>query len=97
MVCCLQALPTIVSTTKNTKKDKTECSIAAPVAYLKMWYKNINGVGIRERGGKQVMSVAAKSWSKEQLMLLADNCIDQLCAGKDLLLVKAWCKNQITA
>lgn len=52
--------------------------------YVTMYYSNTNAVGIREKGGRQLMQVSFQGVNREVLQGYAEKCIALLEADVDL-------------
>jgi hypothetical protein len=73
----------------------TAPAVGQPKTYLKMFYKNTGAFGFRERGGGQVFQLVCKKMPKAQLEKLADQVLDRLNAGQNVLAVRDWAKEQL--
>ena len=60
------------------------------VRYAKMWYKNTGACAVREVGGKQLLQVVVRGATREQVEDVADQCLEKLHAGADVVAVKQW-------
>jgi hypothetical protein len=61
---------------------------------IKMKYTKKNAIGIRVRGGAQLMQVAMVGATTDLIQHWADSCIQQLENGEAIGAVKTWLKTQ---
>ena len=78
-----------------SQMDSTSGSTSS-MRYSKMYYKAQNAYGFRQLSGckSQVFKVLGKSWSKDRLEQLANETLEKLNSGQNVLAVAAWAKAQ---
>ena len=75
---------------------KLQSEAPAPAKqYLKMWYKNNNSFGFREKGGRQVGSIIGKNMTKAVMEPIATDVIRRLNDGENPLVVIEWARGKM--
>lgn len=77
----------------STIMKRPSASAACENQYTKMRYKT-GAIGIRVRGGNQVMQVHIPGADDEAVEKFADQCIDALQAGQSVDIVKHWLRGE---
>jgi hypothetical protein len=74
-----------------------EVKPAPAKGYIKMWYKNNNSYGFREKGqgGRQIGSIIGKTMQKAEMEKVADQVLDKLHAGQNALQVICWARTKM--
>jgi hypothetical protein len=82
-------------TANSDQMDSTSGSTSS-MQYSKMYYKAQNAYGFRQLSGckSQVFQVLNKLWPKEKLEQLANETLQKLNSGQNVLAVAEWAKAQ---
>ena len=78
------------------EEPEAEDSPVEKKEYLKMYYKNSNSFGIRQKFGskRQIFNISNKTWKKQDLEKVADEALGRLHGGHGEAETKTWAKNQ---
>lgn len=79
--------------TAMKRPSASTASTTSEKVYLKVKYKT-GAIGIRVRGGQQLMQVHIPGANEATVHEFADKCIDALQAGQPIDIVKDWLRNE---